>query len=124
MRTYRMFRILSVLIRSNAYRGLQRTRQIAFLRVHIEQLRPWLDRIPRRVQRPLERFLRFLLMMKPQTKIAENFPFQSSLAVCHVLCFEVRYFRAEDRPNSEVLVRCWRMYEPGAHGDHSPRTTP
>jgi hypothetical protein len=103
MRTYRKFSVLSVLVRSNPYCGLQRTRQITFLRVHIKQLRPWLDRIPRCVQRPLEHFLRFLLMVKSQSKITENFPFQSCLAVCHVLGFEVCYFGAEDRPNTEVL---------------------
>ena len=106
MRTYRKFGVLSVLIRSDTYRYLQRTCQIPFVRVHVQQLRPRLDRIPRRVQRPLERLLCLLLVMQPQTKIAKDFPFQTSLPVCHMLRFEVRHFCPKDRPNTEVLALC------------------
>ena len=63
--TYRKFRILSVLISCDAYSRLQCPRQVAFFRVHVHQLCPWFDRVPWSVQRPLERFLGLLLMMKP-----------------------------------------------------------
>ena len=43
MRTYRKFRIFCALVRSHTYPHLQRTRQIAFLSVHIQQLHPRLD---------------------------------------------------------------------------------
>ena len=100
LRTYRKFRVLSVLIGCDAYCGLQRPRQIAFFRVHVQQFCPWFDRIPGSVQRPLVRFLRLLLMMKPQTEVAENLPFQARLAIRHVLRFEVRDFRTENRPDA------------------------
>ena len=98
--TYRQFSILSVLISCDAYCGLQRPRQVPLIRVHVHQFCPWFDRVPGSVQRPLERFLRLLLMMKPQTEVAENLPFQARLAIRHVLRFEVRDFRTENRPDA------------------------
>ena len=106
MRTHRKFGILGVLVRSHTYCHLQRTRQIPFIRVHVQQLYPRLDRVPRGVQRPLKRLFCLLLVMQPQTKVAKDFPFQSGFAVCHMLRFEVRDFCSKNRPNTEVLLLC------------------
>ena len=76
---------------------------VALLRVHVQQLRPWFVRIAGRVEAALVRLLRLFLVMQADAEVTQDFPLQARLAVSDVLSFEVRYLGAEDGPYSEIL---------------------
>ena len=103
--THRHLGKIRILVRSNPYCGLNRPRDIPLLGIRLQQLRPWLLRIPRRIETPLIRFLGFFLVVQAQREVAQNLPFQARLAVRDVLRFEMGYFGTVDSPDAQILQR-------------------
>jgi hypothetical protein len=102
-RAHRHLRVVAVLVRGDADRGLQRAREVALVRVELHELEPRRARVARRVQAALERLLRLLLVVQAEPELGEDLPLEPRLPVRDVLRLEVRDLRAEDRPHAQVL---------------------
>ena len=103
MSTYRHLSVVVPLVRSDPECGLERTLQIAFLSIHIQEFRPRLVGVSWGVKTALVCFLRLLLVVQANAEVAQDLPLQPGLAVRNVLRLEVRDLRTEDRPDAQVL---------------------